>query len=382
MRKQVNLDVELSIILPCRNEEKALSGCLKQIKQVIKKNKINAEIIVSDSSIDKSPKIAKKYKTFLIKHDKEGYGNAYLEAFKQARGKYIFMADADGTYDFKEIPNFLKFLREGYDLVLGNRFAGKMEKDAMPFSNKYIGNPVLSGILRLFFFAKIKDSHTGMRAITREALNKLNLKTTGMEFASEMIIKAIKKDLKIKEIPINYYKRKGNSKLKPYRDAWKHLRFMLLYSPLFLFFIPGLILFLIGISTLIWFYFGEPNILGIKLYYHPMFISSLLTLIGYQLITFAAFSKSYAINHLGEESPIMNKLYQHITIEKASIIGLIIAVIGSMIYLIILISWIASGFKSLNEIKNSIIALTLITLGIQTIFSAFMLSILSIKETD
>ena len=346
---------EVSIILPCRNEELALPFCLKQIKKVIKKEKLNAEIIVSDSSADNSPKIAKKFKTILIKHDKEGYGNAYLEAFKIAKGKYIFMADCDGTYDFNEIPKFIKELKRRNDLILGNRFAGKMEKDSMPMSNRYLGNPILSGILRVFFHTKIKDSHTGMRAIKKQSLNLLNLKTIGMEFASEMIIKSIKKNLKIKEIPIDYHKRKGNSKLKPYRDAWKHIRFMLLYSPLFLFFIPGLILFFLGLISLI--------------------------IIGYQLIIFSVFAKSYAINHLGEtESKLMRKLYQIITLERVSIIGIITTIVGAVIYLIIFLKWIESGFPALNEIKNSILALTLITLGIQTIFSAFMLSILSIKE--
>ena len=174
---------EISIILPCRNEEQAIEFCLKQIKEVIKKNKLNAEIIVSDSSTDNSPIIAKKNKVMLIKHNKEGYGNAYLEAFPYAKGKYIFMADCDGTYDFNETPKFIEELKQGNNLVIGNRFAGTMEKDSMPFLNKYIGNPVLSGILRLFFFTKIKDSHSGMRAITKQALNKLNLKTAGMEFA-------------------------------------------------------------------------------------------------------------------------------------------------------------------------------------------------------
>ncbi|MBS3079626.1 glycosyltransferase family 2 protein [Candidatus Pacearchaeota archaeon] len=372
---------EVSIILPCRNEELALPFCLKQIKKVIKKEKLNAEIIVSDSSADNSPKIAKKFKTILIKHDKEGYGNAYLEAFKIAKGKYIFMADCDGTYDFNEIPKFIKELKRGNDLILGNRFAGKMEKDSMPMSNRYLGNPILSGILRVFFHTKIKDSHTGMRAIKKQSLNLLNLKTIGMEFASEMIIKSIKKNLKIKEIPIDYHKRKGNSKLKPYRDAWKHIRFMLLYSPLFLFFIPGLILFFLGLISIIGLYFGSVNIFGIQLFYHPMFLSSSLIIIGYQLIIFSVFAKSYAINHLGEtESKLMRKLYQIITLERVSIIGIITTIVGAVIYLIIFLKWIESGFPALNEIKNSILALTLITLGIQTIFSAFMLSILSIKE--
>ena len=370
---------EISIILPCQNEEQALSFCLKEIKEVIKKNKLSAEIIVSDSSTDKSPKIAKKHKVILIKHDKDGYGAAYLEAFKKTKGKYIFMADADGTYEFSEIPNFLKYLKNGYDFVVGNRLEGKMEKGAMPYSHK-LGNPLLSGALRLFFGTSIKDSHCGMRAIKKSSLQKLNLQTTGMEFASEMVIRALKNNLKIKEIPVSYRKRKGKSKLKPYSDAWKHLRFMLLYSPLFLFFIPGFFMLLAGVLTMFWFYFGSPEILGIKLFYHPMFFSSLLMISGYQLIIFSAFANTYSITHLKEESAFMNKTYKYLTIERASILGFLIIFFGFIIYFFILKKWLNSGFGELNEIKNSIVALTLITTGIQTIFSSFMLSILGIKK--
>jgi glycosyltransferase involved in cell wall biosynthesis len=371
---------EISIILPCRNEEKALPVCLKQIKEVIKKNNLNAEIIVSDSSVDNSPKIAQENDVILIKHNKEGYGNAYLEAFRNFKGKYVFMADCDGTYDFNEIPRFINELDKGYDFVIGNRFSGRIEKGAMRFSNRYIGNPLLSATLRLFFHTKIKDTQCGMRAIKKEALQKLNLKTAGMEFASEMIIKAIKNRLKTKQIPINYYKRIGKSKLKPFSDAWKHFRFMLLYSPLFLFFIPGIILFFIGFESMFILYFSNPDIFGIKLYYHPMFISTVLIILGYQLIFFAFFAKTYSITHLGEKSIIMNRLYKIITIEKAIIFGILLFLIGLIIYIFIFNKWVKSGFGSLNEIKNSIIALTLITIGIQTIFNSFMLSILGIKE--
>ncbi|MFA5856452.1 MAG: glycosyltransferase family 2 protein [Candidatus Pacearchaeota archaeon] len=380
MKNKGKKSPEISIILPCRNEEKALPLCLKEIKEVIIKNKLSAEIIVSDSSTDSSPKIATKNKVILVKHDKEGYGNAYLEAYNVSKGKYIFMADADCTYDFNEIPRFINELKNGSDFIIGNRFSKKIQKESMSFSHRYIGNPILSGILRLFFGTKLKDAHSGMRAISKEALNKLNLKTTGMEFASEMIIKALKNNLKIKELPINYRKRQGMSKLNSFRDAWRHLRFMLLYSPLFLFFIPGIFLFFIGLSTLIWFYLSEPTILGIKLFYHPMFFSSLLTIIGYQLIIFSAFAKSYSITHLEEHSPIMEKLYKYITIEKASIIGIIGSLIGISLYAFIIYKWLNSGFGSLNEIKNSILALTLTVIGVQTIFSSFMLSILGIKE--
>jgi len=378
---------ELSIILPCRNEQEALPHVLNQIKRTIQDNKINAEIIISDSSSDNSIKIIKQFaqnnphqlKIKVIKHNKVGYGNAYLEAFPHVKAPYLFIADCDGTYNFEEIPNFLNALKQNYDFVIGNRFAYKLEKNTMPLSHKYIGNPILSGLLRLFYGTSVKDSHCGMRAIKKQALEKLNLKTTGMEFASEMVIKALKNNLKIKQLPIHYHKRIGKSKLNTMTDGWRHLRFMLLYSPLFLFFIPGFALFLMGITTLFWFYFSNPTFFGITFYTHPMFISALLTIIGYQLIIFSVFAKTYAITHLNEKSPLEN-IYKHLTIEKASTLGLILSLTGLMIFILILYKWINSGLGDLNQIKNAVLGLTLLTIGIQTIFSSFMLSILGIKE--
>ncbi len=228
--KRVNLNMieefsmpEISIILPCRNEETALPFCLEKIQNIIKSNNLSAEIIVSDSSSDNSPVIAKSYNAILIKHNKVGYGNAYLEAFKFAKGKYIFMADADDTYDFNEIINFINALKNDSDFVIGNRFAYKIKKGVMPIERKLIGNPLLSLLLRILHKAKIKDSQCGMRAIKKTCLNNLHLKSTGMEMASEMIIKATKNNLIIKELPINYFIRKGKSKLKPVTDGLRHL---------------------------------------------------------------------------------------------------------------------------------------------------------------
>jgi len=371
---------ELSIVLPCRNEEQALSHCLTKIKEVIAKNKINAEIIVSDSSTDKSPEIVKNHDARLVKHNKEGYGIACLEGFKAAKGEYIFFADCDGTYNFEDIPKFLKYLKQGYDIVIGNRFEGNLEKGAMPWSHRYIGSPILSFLFRIFFDSKVRDINSGMRAISKAALKKLNLRTAGMEFASEMLIKAVKKNLKIKELPVNYYSRKGDSKLRTFRDGWRHLRFMLLYSPLFLFLIPGIALSLIGLVSIILLYLNKLVFLGINFDYHPMFLSALLLIIGYQLIIFAFFAKTYAMTHFGENSYLIKFLHKHITIEKAGISGIIMVLFGLTIYLLIFNNWLNTGFGELQEIKNSIIALTLITIGIQTIFSSFMLSILGIKE--
>ena len=371
---------DLSVILPCRDEERALGSCLTAIKRVFETYNINGEIIVSDSSTDSSPEIARKFNVKLVKHDKKGYGRAYLEGFKAARGKYLFLADSDGTYDFKEIPRFLNYLYQGYDFVIGDRLKGRIERGAMPWHHHYIGNPTLSFLLRVFFGTKIHDVHCGMKAITKQALDKLDLRATGMEFASEMVIQSIKKDLKTKEIPINYYKRKGTPKLKSFRDGWQHLRFMLLYSPLFLFLIPGIFLFLVGLISLVWLYFGSPEIFGIKLQYHSMFLSSLLIIIGYQLVIFALFAKTYAVTHLRENSPIINLLHKYLTIERAGIAGSIIILLGIIIFTAVFFKWLNAGFGELQEIKKSIIALTLITVGVQTIFSSFMLSILGIKE--
>jgi glycosyltransferase involved in cell wall biosynthesis len=218
---------KISVILPCRNEEASLAACLEQIQTVLANQQINGEIIVSDSSIDRSPEIARKLGAILVKHDQVGYGRAYLEAFPKASGKYLFMADPDGSYDFGEIPYFLNYLETGYDLVIGNRFAYPLARGVMPWSHQHIGNPLLSSLFRWFFDTTIKDVHCGMRALSREALERLNLQAPGMEFASEMLIEAAAKQLKIKQVPISYRPRQGQSKLKTLPDGWRHLKLML-----------------------------------------------------------------------------------------------------------------------------------------------------------
>lgn len=371
---------QISIVLPCLNEEEAIGFCLERIRNIIKEDKLNAEIIVVDNgSTDNSSKIAKGKQVKLVYGKERGYGAAYSKGFKAARGQFLFLVDCDGSYDFNEIPRFIGELKKGYDFVIGNRFKGKIAKGAMSWLHRRIGSPLLSGILRLFFKIDVYDAHCGMRAITKKALEKLELKTTGMEFASEMIIMAGKKGLKIKELPINYYKRFGSSKLKSFADGWRHLRFMLLYSPLFLFFLPGAALFMSGISLMLWMYFSSPEIFGIRIYFYPMFLASLLIVAGYQLVLFSLFAKTYAIVHL-KEKPVFDNLYRYITIEKASITGILIALLGVVIYLKIYVNWVSSGLGSINQAKSSIAALTLIIIGIQTVFSSFMLSILGIKE--
>jgi glycosyltransferase involved in cell wall biosynthesis len=369
-----------TIILPCQNEEEALPICLKQIQKVAHEHNLELQIIVSDSSYDNSPKIAKDFGVELIKHDLNGYGNAYLKAIPFAKHKYIIMADSDATYDFSYIPKFIAELDKGADVVLGNRFSHNMELDAMPFLNKHFGNPILSGMLRLFFHVNIKDSQTGFRAIRKSVISSLGLVTTGMEFASELIIKAIRSKLRIVEIPISYRKRIGKSKLRPFSDAWKHIRFMLLYSPTYLFFIPGLVLFLGGLLSLIIFLLTTVQIFGITLYVHPMFISSLATIVGYQLIFFGFFAKTYLFTQLHEKTHTMQRVFRLFTIEKIAIPALFCVMFGFVFFFGLFLYWFLAGFPEIRAIKLSIFALTLIVLGIQTFFSAFVLSILGIEH--
>ena len=380
------VDRELSVVLPCLDEELAIGQCLDQIRTVIQTHNLDAEVVVVDNgSTDSSRRILEEYaKNFpelrITEEVRRGYGLAYLKGFSIAEGKYIFMMDADGTYDFKDIPRFLEEISMGYDLIVGNRFASRMEKGVMPLLHRYIGNPILSFITRIFFKLKIHDIHCGARMIRKEVLSNMALYTAGMEFASEMIVKASRQDLKISEVPISYHTRIGKSKLKSFSDGWRHLRFLLLYSPLFLFIIPGLFLLTLGVVSMIALYFFEISILGLQLYFHPMFISSLLILVGYQLIFFGGFSKIYAVTHLGDEDRIISRLFRYITIERAGIAGAILGFIGGAIYTHIFWKWLSTGFGSLNEVKNSIVALTMIVIGVETLFSAFMLSTLGIKE--
>jgi len=372
---------ELSIVLPCLNEEYGLNLSLDHILKIIAWYKLSAEVLVIDNgSTDRSRLVAQKFPSVqIIEEPERGYGSACLTGLKAARGMFLILADCDGSYDFDHIPLFRDKLAEGYEFVIGNRFAGRMGNKSMPWIHRYIGNPILSGLLRLFFRSSIHDSHCGMRAITRRAFERLNLRTIGMEFASEMVIKAEKLKLKTAEIPVNYNRRLGRSKLKSLSDGWRHLRFMLLYSPLFLFFVPGIFLLCAGTLGFFLIYFDLLQIGSIRFQEHPLFVFALFTIVGYQLVIFAFFAKTYTITHLGE-TPIFEKFYRYITIERAGLAGIMLSLLGAAIYWGIFKKWIHVQFGPLNEIKNAILALMLVSIGIQTLFSSFMLSILGIKE--
>ena len=250
----------------------------------------------------------------------------------------------------------------------------------MTLLHRYVGNPILSFILRVFFNSKTKDTHSGFRMIKRSALDRMHLSSSGMEIASEMILKAAKLKLKVKEVSISYYKRQGQSKMKSIRDGWKHLRLMLLYSPDYLYLGPGFASFLIGLIFLIIFMFGPLEINGLKFLIHPMFIASLLTILGYQIISLWLFSRIYLLTYLDDRDKKMDRLLSYMSLERGLVIGLILFLVGIIININTLIVWVNSHYGALYDLRASIFGLTLILLGLQTVFSSFYLSILGMKN--
>lgn len=374
-----NQKPKVSFVLPCLNEEKTIGSCVTKIKDVFARYNLNGEIIVADNgSTDQSAEIARKAGAVVVTELKKGYGNAYHRGMAEAQGDFLIMADADDTYEFSEINKFIEPLERGYDLVMGNRFGGLMDKNAMGFLSK-LGNPILSGILRLFFQTKIRDSHCGMRSFTRVAYDKLNLQTTGMEYASEMVIKAHWQKLKIKEVPISYHPRAGESKLSPWRDGWRHLKFMLLYAPNWLFLGPGAFLFLLGLILLISMTFGEMKIGPMILHLHPMFLGALLVLLGYQVFSFGLLTKLYAYSQkLMPPSRLVNFYLKKFSLEKLIFIGSIIFLIGLGLGIWVYVIWARGGFGALSEVRKSLTSMTLIILGIQIIFTGFFYNIFKI----
>ena len=345
-----------------------------------KEHNINGEIIVADNSTDRTPEIARSLGAKVVTPDKRGYGYAYLYGFRYAKGKYIVIGDADNTYNFLEIPKLLEPLKKGEaDLVIGSRFKGKILDGAMPWLHKYIGNPVLTWFLNFFFKAGVSDAHSGFRAFTREALEKMKLRCHGMEFASEMIIRAVWAGLRIKEVPITYYPRQAESKLHSFRDGWRHLKFMLFYAPSYLFILPGLLLFILGMILVLLISAGLSRFGSINLGIHSMIASSLLAIVGYQLIFLGLAGKIYRAKMDMPNDKIAEFFTRNLSLERGATIGLLICLAGFAYTVYLVGKWINSGFKSLPLLNQDILAFTLLVIGLQTIFSSFFLSMLSEK---
>lgn len=366
----------VSLVIPTLNEAKTIGECIQRANEAFKKMGLDGEIIVIDSSSDDTPLIARSLGATVVVPEKLGYGNAYLYGFKYARGKYIVLMDGDLTYDPREIDKLISSLQNGdVDMVLGTRLKGEIKQGAMPALHRYIGNPFLTWVLNRLFATEVSDAHCGMRAITRDALDRLNLKAGGMEFASEMVIEAANKNLRIAEVPVTYYPRKGKSKLSPFSDGWRHLRFMMLYRPVPFLMVPGVVALIIGLALAATVSLHEQNRM------HSLILGSLLLVIGYQMflagLYFAAYGVAYGVS---SSSNLIKKIMSYHSLEKELLIGILLLAFGLILGVDVLLGWKAAGFGELYQTQNAMMALILSILGIQTIFSGMFLSLLLLNN--
>ena len=365
-------------MIPCLNEAGNIQECIRTARRVLDENGISGEIIVVDNgSDDGSAELADAAGATLVRQPERGYGNAYLAGFDAARGDYIVMIDADLTYDFDEIPRFVRELDRGGDLVMGNRLRG-VEPGAMSLLSR-VGNPLLSGFLNLLYRTPIRDAHCGMRALRRMLLPTLDLQSTGMEFASEMVIRAARARLEIRELPIALHPRGGESKLSPFRDGWRHLRLMLVYNPTFLFVLPGATMLLLG-ATVMLLVFARVSILGHGLFIHTLIAGSLLTVAGIQLICFGLCGKIYAAYQLGDCDRWLERMQARLRLEHGLLVGAFVILSGLGIEAVIFAKWISRGLGSLGEQRLAVLAATLVIAGNQIFFTSFLLSLLGLRR--
>jgi glycosyltransferase involved in cell wall biosynthesis len=371
--------VLVSIVIPCLNEAENIEECVTRARTVLGEHAISGEVVVADNgSEDDSAALATAAGARVVHEPRRGYGSAYLAGFAAARGKYVIMADADLTYDFGDIPRFLVELEAGADLVMGDRM-DNIQPGAMHWLHRYVGNPVLSGTLNLFFRTGVRDAHCGMRGFRRDVLPALDLRSTGMEFASEMVIRASKEELDIRQLAIEYHPRGGESKLSRFRDGWRHLRFLLVHSPTHLFIIPGAFLALIGtlISATV---LAQIDIFGRQWDIHAMIGGALLMIVGTQVLGLGLCAHAYGTYFMRERDPWFDGMRARFRLEHGLLLGGGIILAGLVVGGVILGIWANRGFGQLSEERLAVLAATLVIVGIQIFFSSFLLSILGLRR--
>ncbi len=369
----------VSVVIPCLNEAENIESCVHAALEAIVRMGVHGEVVVADNnSEDDSARLAEQAGARVVIERRRGYGSAYLAGFAASRGRYIVMADADLTYDFDEIPRFVAALEDGAEMVIGDRM-DNIQPGAMPWLHQYIGNPILTGLLNLFFRTGISDAHCGMRAVRREVLPRLDLRTTGMEFASEMVIRASKENLKIAEFPIEYHPRGGESKLSSFRDGWRHLRFLLVHSPNHLFIVPGAVL--AGVGTLIVIFVGAGlDFFGRAWGLHALIGGALLMIVGTQVLALGLCAHAYGTYFMGERDPWFDRMRSRFRLEHGLLLGGAFMLVGVITGAVILGTWISHGFGSLADEHLAVIAASLLIVGIQIFFSSFLLSILGLRR--
>lgn len=385
-------EVEFSITMPCLNEAETLATCIKKAQEGVQREGISAEIIVGDNgSTDGSREIARELGVRVVDIPQRGYGSALYGAALASRGRYIIMGDADDSYDFSRIGPFVEKLREGHDIVMGNRFAGGILPGAMPWKNRYIGNPILSGIGRLFFKCPVHDFHCGLRGFSRAAFDRLDLRTTGMEYASEMVIKATLNGMSVVEVPTTL-KPDGRSRpphLRPWRDGWRHLRFMLLYSPRWLFLIPGLVLFTVGLAVGARLCLSEIHLDRVTLDVSTLMYCAAAVLVGAQAVTFAVLTKAFAISQgLLPRDSRFDTLMRYVNLEVGILAGGLLVLLGLYGTFEATYGWYTTHFGDLDPratIRAVVPSVVSLALGFQVILASFFLSVLGLgvrREAD
>jgi len=379
-RHDDDVQPKVSVVIPCLNEAETIKECVSRAHAALSAERIPGEVVVADNgSDDGSLQLAIDAGARVVSEPRRGYGSAYLAGFRAARGDYVVMADADLTYDFGDIPRFVRELDAGADMVVGDRM-DNIQPGAMPWLHRYVGNPVLTGLLNAFFRTGVKDAHCGMRGLRRDALERLDLRATGMEFASEMVIRAAKEGLDVRQFPIEYHPRGGESKLASFRDGWRHLRFLLVHSPTHLFVLPGAAMALLGFLAALT-VVTRLELFGRAWDLHSMVAGALLMVVGVQVLALGLCAHAYGTYFMGEKDPWFDRMRARFRLEHGLLAGGAIALTGFAIAAAIVVTWAKRGFGELSEERLAVLAATLIIVGIQVFFSSFLLSILGLRRT-
>ncbi len=374
-------ELEVSVVMPCLNEASSIVTSVTRAFEALKAGGYRGEVVVADNgSTDGSAELAAEAGARVVHEPKKGYGNAYLAGLAAARGDYIVMLDADLTYPIADLPKFIGALEDGADMVMGDRFE-QIQPGVMPWLHRYVGNPILTGILNFFFRTGVKDAHCGMRALRREVLPRLDLRTSGMEFASEMVIRAGKLGLDIREFPISYHPREGESKLSTWSDGWRHLRFLLVHSPTHLFIIPGAIMAALAIAVMAT-SLTQIEVFGRQWDIHAMIGGSLLLIVGAQVVGLGLCAHTYGTYFMGERESWFDRARGRFRLNQALIVGATVIGIGVVLGAVVVGIWIDRGFGQLSEERLAVLVATLIVVGIQVIFTSFLISILGLRKPD
>jgi glycosyltransferase involved in cell wall biosynthesis len=374
---------EISVVIPCLNEEEAVGKVVDQALEGIRRSGRTGEVIVVDNaSTDRSAEVAAEHGATVVREERPGYGSAYLAGLAVAQGDFIVMGDADETYPMQDLGPFVDRLEEGDDLVMGSRFEGTIHGEAMPWLNRHVGNPILTGLLNVLFGVKISDAHCGMRAVRKDALPTLDLHSTGMEFASEMVFKAFRRKLRVSEIPIDYYPRVGESKLNRFGDAWRHVKFMLLYSPSWLFFVPGLVLLAVGSIGALALAAGPVEVLGRTWQIHTLFLFMFAILLGTQVVQLGIFARAFAAAHLGETDRLVGWARGRLSLEHGLVLGGLILLAGIVTVAVIFVAWALDGFGALAHEYATALGFTLIAVGTQVVLGSFFIGLLTMRTTE